>query len=168
MNFVLEDKAKIFVVVNKNMKKGFTLLEMIIYIAIFSIFIIGFFSFSNNIINSRIHNQNIIEVNTQGSQIINVITQNIRNGSSIEILSNDVLVVDDIVFSKNNNILYFEQGSNDPIALHNERVLIDNLSFLNLSQDQKPDIVRIRFNLNSAYNNYSNSFYGTASLRKYE
>ena len=146
-------------------QKGFTLVEIIIYVVIFNILIFSIFQFVNNILITRIKNQETIEVNNQGSQIINVITQTIRNGSFVGIPSSNTLIIDGITFVENEGILYLEElGS--PIPLNNNRVLIDNISFSNLKRENSSDIVKIRFTLKGGDSDFFNNFYGTASIRK--
>ncbi len=149
------------------MKKGFMLLEMIIYISIFIIFIIGLFSLISNIVIFRVNYQEIVEVNNQGIEIVSIITQNIRNGSSLEIIDNN-LIVDNVTFFEDSGVFYIKEELSNSIPLSNDRVYISNLVFSDLSYGEYPKTIKFSFDLNSLNSNFDNQFYGTANLRKYE
>src|SRR5674476_477978 len=65
------------------MRKGFTLIEMLLYLAILSIMVLAFSSFLSFSYTSRVKATVIAEVEQQGSQTMSLITQNIRNAASI-------------------------------------------------------------------------------------
>ena len=167
--------------INKIKKiKGLTLIETIIYVAIFSMVIFMILSFSNIIINSRIQSQTILEVNNQGNKIIRTITQEVRNAKSINIPTvgslGQTLSLETYDISKNpttfsingNGILTIEEGGNGPIELINDKVFISNLVFENVSGLGEPGAVKIRFTLDgkkTGQQNYSSNFYSSASTR---
>ena len=62
---------------------GFTLVEVILYVAILSTLVFGIASFVDLISVTRVKNQTINEVDQQAVQIIQNIAQNIRNAKSI-------------------------------------------------------------------------------------
>jgi Tfp pilus assembly protein FimT len=64
--------------------KGFTLVEMSLYVAICAILLLVLSSFLSFLLGARVRSQAITEVNQQGFQVMNLITQTIRNGRSIE------------------------------------------------------------------------------------
>ena len=143
----------------KENKKGFLLLEMIIYVAIFSIFVTGLFLFVNSIIEFRTSSRTVIEVNSQGSRIVSVVTQSVRNASSLELVDASTLIVDNNVFYKEKEVIYLNEEK-----LSNSRVVVDEASFYLYGNET----VRILLNLSSSCNGFSNQFYGSATLRKPE
>lgn len=163
--------------------KGTTLIETLIYVAIFSFFVVSLISFSVGMTSSRLNNQIILEVNYQGSRAINVITQALRNadsvvepavgvvGSSLNITT-DSPATNPTVFYLSDGVMYVSEGGMQPIALTNDKITISNLFFSNLSVVSKPSTIQIRFTAsNSVANarpeeNYKSNFYGTASFRK--
>ena len=164
-------------------KKGFTLIELIIYISLASLIalaITGFFQLS---LSSRIKNRTIAEVEQQGVQILNLINQSVVNaininsptiGASSDSLSLEMSnpSIDPIVFSfSSGNLSILEGGSFPAIVLNSSSVEIQNIKFENISKADTPGIIRIEFRL--AYINNSNrqefdwsrTFYSSISLR---
>lgn len=166
----------------KNLKNGITLIETLVYTAIFSMFILTLVSFSNSIHTTRLRNQSMLEVHSQGSSVIRILTQNIRNavkvnepvisnsGTSISLETIDPLT-NPTIFMMATGTLYMKEGASDPVALTNNRVEVFNLVFSNLSRISTPDTIRIRFSLkNSDIHNrdgeqYTKDFYGSASIK---
>jgi type II secretory pathway pseudopilin PulG len=161
---------------------GLTLIETIVYIGIFSIFIGSLVSFLNIMTTSRINNQITLEVNNQGNELIRTITQSIRNANSINSpsisstsssleLSTTNPITNPTIFSENNGILYMTEGVGSPIALINDKVAISNLVFSNLSLPGTSGSIQVRFtlsNLNSNPNfaNKAVNFYGSGTVKK--
>ncbi len=163
--------------------KGTTLVETIIYVAIFSMIITAFVSFSSSMTSTRLNNQNVLEVNDQGIKAMKIITQTIRNSSQVNsptignTASNLSLVTytpanNPTVFSVTSGVLYITEGGGSQIALTNNKVVVSNLTFSNLSRPSTSDIVKISFTLaststaSSPGGTYSFSFNGSAELRK--
>ncbi len=161
---------------------GFSLIEMIIYVAIFGMIVITFVSFSNSMTTTRLHNQAILEVNDQGEKIMKTITQTIRNSSSVNspTIGNNAsslsLVMyttftDPTVFSLNNGVLYIKEALGNQVALTNNKVIVSNLTFSNFSRVSTPNIIKISFTITNANpsgmsGTYSFTFNGSAQLRK--
>ncbi len=161
---------------------GFTLIETIIYVAIFSIFIMALVSFTSTIHTSRKHSQLVLEVNDQGSRIVRILTSSIHNAKSVNtpnISSNSTILslemaspdINPTIFSVGGaGILYITEGSNDAIPITNNRVLIKDLSFSNYSQSSTREVLNFNFSLGNmattSSDSYSNNFYGSAALRK--
>ena len=162
--------------------KGFTLIELIIYISLVSIMLLGIASFTKMILQTQTRNQVIAEVEQQGIQIAQLLTQTIRNAENIiqPTLPNadNSLILDmfntskdPTVFSLDGNIINIKEGVSSQINLNNSRVEVQDLTFQNLSRSNTPGIIKFSFVLN--YNNqsgrpeynYSKIFYGSISLR---
>ena len=167
-----------------NYKKniGISLVETIIYVAIFSMIVTAFVSFSNSMTTTRLHNQMDLEVNDQGQKIMKIITQTIRNSSGVNsptignVSSNLSLVtyqtsLNPTIFSNVGGVLYVSEGGGSQIALTNNKVIISNLIFSNLSLPNTGDVIRVSFILSSVTSgglagSYSFTFNGSAQLRK--
>lgn len=165
-----------------NKINGFTLVEVIIYVAIFSIFVGSLASFSNLINSSRTNNQITLEVNNQGNQAVRVITQSIRNATAINSptvgtnssslsINTTTPSKNPTVFSVSGGILYITEGVSAQVALTNNKVSVQNLSFNNLSKPSTSGSIQIRFTLNNAILNSSSinrsvDFYGSATIKK--
>ena len=161
-----------------NLQRGISLVETIVYVAIFSLFIIGLAQFSTTLSKTRLHTQGVLEVNDQGSQAIKLITQTLRNASSVNSpnvgssASTLNLTLDSVpgntIFYENGGVLYINEGPGAPIELTNNKVVISNLTFFNLSRANTPNIIKISFTLTSvdARDPYSVNFDGSGALRK--
>lgn len=162
--------------------RGFSLLELILYVGLFSFLILTIMMFLGLLLTARIKQQTITDVEQQGSRIIRQMTQTIRNadtitapaaGTSATSLSLDVYTasLDPTVFSLSGNTLMLTEGSAAAISLNSSRVSITNLSIVNASRPGTPGLVRIQFTISrtsaSVRNEYtySKTFYGSASLR---
>lgn len=167
-----------------NVQHGFTLIELLLYIGISSIMLLVISVFLSILIESRIKNQTIAEVEQQGLQVIETITQIARNAESINApiqstsalsLSLDVITPgnDPTVFDLLSGIIRMSEGSlGSPVSLTNVRVIASGLIFQNLSLTGTPGTVRMQFTLThinpSNRNEYSftKTFIGSATLRQ--
>lgn len=162
--------------------KGFTLIEILLYMSLISIMLFVVSDFYFLTIKSRVKNQTISEVEQQGAQVIQIITQTARNaenitspgnGGSAAFLTLDVIDIskDSTIFDLSGGAIRIKEGTGSPIVLTNSRVIASGLSFQNLSYAGTPGIIRVSFILSHANPenkneyNYSKTFYASASLR---
>lgn len=167
----------------KNNQKGNTLIELLLYIGLAALLLAGISSFFYLILRSRVKSQTVAEVEQQGAQIMQIVTQTIRNaeninspsaGSSSSSLSLDAAGTgaDPTIFDAGSGIARIKEGSGSAVSLNNSRIQISNLDFSNLSRSGTPGNIKVRFTLthqNPGGRNeydYSKTFYGTASLRQ--
>lgn len=165
---------------------GYTIIEMLLYIAIFSLIIGSILSVAMSIANQRIQNQVTQEVDYQGNLAITNITQNLRNASTINTpTSGNTLAslsfnttnsasnpsVYDAVSDQNVNKLRFKAGSAASVYLTSSRVTMSNLSFSNRAITGGRDSIYISFTLtyhnpaNKPQLDYQKNFYGVTTLR---
>jgi len=163
-------------------ERGFTLVEVLLYLAISSIIlgIISFFVFM--MLETRVKNQTILEVEQQGLFVMQTISRTIRNaesinspsvGASADSLSLSVFDALDnpTIFDVAGGSIRVKEGVAVPIALTSPRVVINNLTFYNLSRPGTPGVIRIMLNLRSYNPNGKNEyefvkiFTASASLR---
>ena len=166
----------------KNTQKGFTLIELLLYIGIASIMLLVTSVFLSTLLQSRVKNQTIAEVEQQGAQVMQIITQSIRNaeninfpsqGASASLLSLDVFNSSDdpTVFDISGESVRATEGVLPAVFLTNSRITASDLIFQNLSRDNTPGIIRIQFtftHINTEGRNeydYQKTFYTSASLR---
>ena len=162
---------------------GFTLIELLLYVGIASIMLLIISTFLSLLVESRIKNQTIAEVEQQGLQVMEAITQTARNAEGINApilngsapsLSLDVVAPsnDPTLFNFSSGVMYITEGVNPPIALTNARVIASELVFQNLSFAGTPGTIRIQFTLahvNPAGRNeysFAKTFVGSATLRQ--
>lgn len=166
-----------------NVQRGFTLIELLLSVGISSIMLLIISVFLSLLIESRIKNQTVAEVQQQGVQVIETITQIARNAENINTpsqganapsLSLDVIVSgnDPTVFDLSGGVIRVVEGAGSPVALTNARVAASALVFQNLSFAGTPGTVRIQFTLThinpTGRNEYSfaKTFIGSATLRQ--
>jgi len=164
-------------------QKGFTLIELLLYVAISSVILLVISLFLQTLLESRIKNQTIAEVEQQGLRVMQIITQTIRNteainspaqGASATILSLDVITgaSDPTIFDLLGNTIRITEGVSSAVPLTNSRVTVSGLTFQNLSRSATPGTVRIQFTLThvnpAGRNEYSfaKTFIGSATLRQ--
>lgn len=161
---------------------GFTLIELLLYIGLTSIMVATISTFVFLTLQVRIKNQVINEVEQQGQQAMQRITQVIRNASSISNpaqgtsgASATLTVLpagnSPTVFDLNSGALRITQGAGSPVALTNARVTVSGLTFTNTSRNVTSRDLRIVFTLSavnaSGRNEYdfSKTFTSTAHVR---
>ncbi|MBL1434245.1 hypothetical protein COB87_001585 [Candidatus Wolfebacteria bacterium] len=162
--------------------KGFSLLELLLYISISASLLLAVSSFLGILLQARVKNQTIAEVDQQGIQVVQLITQSIRNSKGVNSpatsttatllsLSATNSVNDPTIFDVANSIFRITEGTSTPMLLTNSRVTVSSLEFHNLSRTDTAGIIRIKFNIShvnpEGRNEYSYSkmFFASASLR---
>lgn len=145
-------------------RKGFTIMEVLIYIAIASILMLGLSSFMISISETRQKSKIIEEVESQGFKIIELISRRTRladainspsvGGSSDQLsLSMPTPSQNPTVFSLGSDKVVITEAGNPSQELSNSLVNVSNLYFQNLSRPSTPGVVKISFTV--AYQNNS-------------
>lgn len=162
--------------------RAFTLIELLLYVSLSSALVFSVFMFVSSATASRVKNQAIAEVELQGIQVMQTITQTLRNADSVinplPQAQAPTLSVNTINSSLNPTIFEISgksirviEGSGLPQILTNGRVVASSLVFTNYSRANTPGIVKIEFTLthvnpdNRNELNYSKTFVGSATLR---
>lgn len=162
---------------------GFTLIELLLYVSIASIMLLVTSLFLSTLLQSRIKNQTIAEVEQQGLQVMQIVTQAVRNtdtinspaqGASAASLSLNTYTVGNnpTVFDLSSGTIRIKEGAAAVIPLFNSRLTASALTFQNLSRTSTPGTVRIQFTLThvnpEGRNEYSftKTFIGSATLRQ--
>jgi len=165
-----------------NSKRGFTMIELILYVALASVLLMATSAFLGVVLESRVKNQTISEVETQGMQTMHTILQTIRNaeaitsptqGANATSLTLNVVNAsnDPTIFDVSSGALRIKEGVGATISLTNSRVTASDVTFTNLSRTDTPGIVRVEFTLSLVNNSgrneydYSKTFISSASLR---
>ena len=166
-----------------NIKNGFTLIELLLYVSIASIMLLAISIFLSTLLESRIKNQAIAEIEQQGIQVMQLIAQTLRNADTINspatganassISINTYTGANNpTVFDLSSGGIRIAEGAGSAVLLTNARVTASDLNFQNLSRASTPGIVRISLTLTqvnpSGRNEYdfSKTFIGSASLRQ--
>lgn len=161
--------------------KGFTLVELILYVAIASILLSATTLFLGALVEVRVKNQTIAEVNGQGMAALDYLTQTIRNAAGIvspatttsassAVLNTLSPALSPTTFDTASGVLRVTEGATTTV-LTNARVAASNLTITNLSSALTPGTLRISFTLsyvNATGRNeyeYVRTFVGSATLR---
>lgn len=164
-------------------QKGFTLLELLLYIATSAAMLLIISGFLSVLLRARIKNQTMAEVEGQGQAVMQIITQTARNSSSINTPAQGASAAsisfgtytpanNPTVFDVVDGVLRIKEGAGAAVALTNSRVSVSGVSFQNLSRTGSPGTVRVQFTLtriNLGGRNeyeYAKTFTGSASLRQ--
>ena len=157
---------------------------MLLYVSICSMLLLSLSLFVTFLFEARIKNQSIADVNQQGTQVMYMITESIRNASSVEIpsvggasstlsLTVENGLLSPTVFTVGSGTVMITEGSNFPVPLTNSHVTVTGMSFKNISSLSSGDrIIQISFTI--SYNNssgrneydFSKSFTGSATIRQ--
>lgn len=163
-------------------KKAFTLVEVLLYMALTSIIVLVIASMWVTITETRDRSEAMSIVNAEGQYIVSTINQIIRDsnsitsptatnsGSSLTLAMTSAPINPTVINLSSGNITLTE-GANPPVNLNSNRVTVSSLIFRNLTRLNSAGIVRIEITLNYINGtgkqslNYSQTFYGSASIR---
>lgn len=161
---------------------GFTLIELLLYITIVSILLLGVTSFFGTVIDARVKNKTIAEVNQQGTAAMDYMLQAIRNSTSITTPAaagtgaSLTLVVpttslSPTVINLNGTTLQVKEGAAAAVSLTSADVQITSLTFKNLTRSGTNGLVQVSMTID--YNStavddeydYQRTFTGSAEVR---
>ena len=164
------------------MEKGFTLIEVLIYIAIIGIVVTSFITFSLSISETKNKNYVIQEVHANSRVALNLISQKIRGtqgvvnpteGDTSNTLVLDIPDTDDnLTFNVEGNVLNITEGTAIPLAITSDEVKVTNLVFSNLTPtgERANIMVEITVEYNNAGTDieytYSQNLQTAVSLRQ--
>jgi prepilin-type N-terminal cleavage/methylation domain-containing protein len=142
------------------MKRAFTLIELLIYIAILSLVLVSITGFFLNIISGDIKESSYQEVQQNGRFAMAKITQEIKKaiGINIPVLgssSSSLSLVmatpglNPTIFDISGGKLRITQGSSAPVELTTDQVIVNNLQFTNLSYVGTPGTIRVEMTVNN-------------------
>ena len=166
---------------------GFTLIEIVIYIAIIGMIVTGFITFSISISNTRNKTFVVQEVHSNSRTALNLISQRIRSSTgvnstsstfgvdpgvlslSMAAVSRDPTVID---LDQNDGTLRIGEATSSPVAITSDKVKVTNLVFTNVTPSGERENIRVEITVE--YNNisgdiiytYSQSSQTTISVRQ--
>lgn len=162
-------------------KKGETLVEILIYVAITSIVIGSFVSFALLINELRSKTHSIKKVQTSINETFKLLHYEIANCNSIlepynKASSSRLILdirnqIDNNTFEIIDGVVYFTVGMDDPIRITDNNVYVDKLSFTNLAEEAKKDVIfvemesRYRYDYTKAFEFFSDE--NMIVVRKY-
>lgn len=162
-------------------KKGFTLVELILYVSMASVFLFTLSLFLSTLLSGRVKHQAITEVEAAGAHIVETIASAIRNAETITSpaeggqglvlqLGMQEVLQDPTIFQLTNQTITLQENGGATIDLHGSRIIPSNILFKNTSRENTPGIITFQFTLTHVNNgtnefDYSETFYGSTSLR---
>jgi type II secretory pathway pseudopilin PulG len=167
-------------IMNTKSQKGFTLVELLLYVSLAAVLLLGMSIILAVVLGSRVKQSTIAEVDGQGILVMEQITQAVRNADSIIVpvpqASGGLLRLNiggaETRFGSQGTVIGTQEVPGPPIILTSPRVEASNLLFENFSRVGTMGTVRVSFTLthiNPADRNefdYSKTFISSASLRK--
>lgn len=182
LSFILQNIFKRNFLHKRKLVSGFTLIEMLLYVAISSTMLIALVGGLSVVLESRVRNQTSAEVEQQGLQVMQIITQTIRNADAINSptagnasssisLKTFSTSTNPTIFDLSNGAMRITEATGTPVALTNSHVTVSNVSFQNLSRMSTTGTVRINFQIDYLGGNstkeyvFSKTFNGSATIR---
>jgi type II secretory pathway pseudopilin PulG len=143
----------------KQLQNGFTLLELILYMGMVTVFMSALIPFSWNVIEGGAKSATGQEIFTQGQYVADRITNEIRNASDINSVSptqislaTAIPATNPTIISLNAGIINMQQGAATPIALNSVNTTIQSLTFTNYSSfDNKTQNIQFQFTIAAKY-----------------
>ena len=169
------------------MEKGFTLIEMIIYMGIVSGVVISMIYFSLTIASSRNKAHVAQEVQSNGRTVLDILNQRIRSSTGLNSTSSTFdthpgvlsLFMSDgskspTVFDISGNTLRITEGSAAAVPITSDEVKVTNLVFTNLTSATTSARENVRIQMTIEFDNpsgdvrfnYTQSWQSAGSLRQ--
>ncbi len=163
--------------------RGFTLIEMILYVAICSALLLSLSVMFSYLLSSRVKGQAVTEVNQQGSFVMHLLTSTIRNAKSIDVplmgtsatslsVTAQSPAISPTLISVSSSTLFIREAGGVSIPLTSSRISVSSLLFENVSSASSTDkIIRITYTLSYRSGSgrqeyvYVKTFTGSATLR---
>lgn len=166
----------------KLLHNGNTLIETLLYVAVFSLMLAGVSSVYLSAAQSRNRTQSISEVEQQGAFAGRIILQSLRNATAVNTpalggssatlsVNTSTPATTPTVFSLSSGRLQVTEGAGSSVFLTGGRVTVSNLIFYNYGNSGTLGSVRYEFTVSSNAGggrtdyNYQKTFYGAASIR---
>ena len=162
--------------------KGFTLIEVLLYVAMLAVFVVVISTFWQGLLDVTEKGKAMNTVNTEGQFIMTKILQRIRESNSITsplpgnssptinlVYSN--VNLNPTIFDLSSGNLRVSEGPSTFANLNSPDVIISDVVFSNSSGPDSLGSIRVEFEVSyknpdgRSNLNYSQTFYGSASIR---
>ena len=133
-------------------EKGFTLIETLIYVGIFSIVALSLTGILWNTLRVNSNQQAANEVDENLRYIMSVLGEKVRSSTMVDTATSSTLVLknssyEDITFSVTGGALYLQEGGALSVALTSNKVTVDSLTFNKIEMAGAKDGVRVDITL---------------------
>jgi type II secretory pathway pseudopilin PulG len=158
-------------------KKGFTIIELLIYLAIVTTVITSLVFYGMSVSDSRSKIYAAQEVNSSARQVMQIISQKIRTATAINNLTSNSLnlamdnpAVDPTVIDLDQGRIRIQSGANPALPITSNHVQVTQLQFTDLTTTSNQPSIKIDISLqfNSSGSDtfaYDQTLSTTASLR---
>ena len=154
-------------------KNGFAIIEVVVYLALFSIIIGGGMVAVYQIIQSTDAGENQVILQEEANFLLRKINWSLTGADTVDVPSSTSLSVDKpgmptLLFDLNSSNLRLKTGSDPAVILNSESISVSGLSFSKTVSSGKPDAIATAFTLTTVQNgrNMSQEFTTTKYLRK--
>lgn len=156
-------------------QKGFTLVELLLYVAISTVIILSVVGLIQVVLEARVKHQTVSEVEQQGQQAAQLIGQNLRNSGKVCSpalgASGTTLSVDPTgtacttvnVFDISSGALRIKEGAAAAVNLTNTKVTVSGLSVKNLGLGNKGS-AQVKFTITYNYSGSRNEYVYTKNF----
>src|SRR5574344_610178 len=115
-------------------RNGFTLIETLIYIGIFSIVAVSLTGILWNTLSVNSNQQAANEVDENLRYVLSVLDEKVRSSTAIDSAASSTLVLKNssyanTTFSVTDRVWYLKEGSASPVAVTSNKVKVDALTF---------------------------------------
>ena len=115
-------------------RNGFTLIETLIYIGIFSVVAVSLTGILWNTLSVNSNQQAANEVDENLRYVLSVLDEKVRSSTAIDSAASSTLVLKNssyanTTFSVTDGVLYLKEGSASPVAVTSNKVKVDALTF---------------------------------------
>ena len=156
--------------------KGFSLIEVLVAIALLGIMAIAAGSIYSSIMRAQRQSASINEVQLQGTYALYQITQTIRNGRALSTVtaSSTTIIMpggSSVVIASSGTTITIKTGSGNALPITSDDVQISNFTLTALTPNGSKGVLRITFTVSAtnplglSAQMYSQKFYATVTLR---
>lgn len=160
--------------------KGFTLIELIVYVGLLAVILPLAMSFLVAVLQWEQRSRGRAAIEQEGARVVQIITQIIRNADNIDLPfpaapyspSVTLNVLDStknqtiIRLNSNSSRIEIKEGAGAYVGISNPNAArVSNAQFYNMTRGGTPGSVRFNFTMTSAQRNASKVFYASASVR---
>ena len=157
------------------MKHGFSLIEVILYIALSTALLILLSSIFVWVVNSNLTSRTARDLEAEGLRVLQTMVNAIRNGheinfpavgnaSSTLIIKNSSNALDITNFTLKDARIFVSEDGGSLIAITSRNVMAADLNFINVSKAGTTGAITVQFKISNR--NQERKFYVSASLRR--
>lgn len=154
---------------NKNFnRQGFTLLELIVFVAIFSFTVVGFVSILVSITKVQVKQGSTAEVSQQSQYVLQTLQYYVERSSLVEATTNvasssvklrmAAAAEDPTIIFASGTTIYVKVGAGNSLPLTSNRVSVSNMTFTKRANPPAKDSVSIGFTISYNTQNFQQQF----------